>query len=241
MNRLAYFFVATSLAAGCATDGDDDYPVIPQNGFPTQPGGSAVVGRVCVAEDLRDMGGCSSKRAGGFTVTLGTAMTTTAADGTFLFPPQTDELTTGFTVTGTSTGGLRIVPTSSTFGTNVIVPAIDADRYARLLSSNGVLLQDGTGSILASVTRDGQPATGMRVTSSPASPFGPFYDGSSPDVWSLDGTTTRGMVLIPGLTAGTVDLSYNRILGGLETTVAGVTVRNGGITVVDTQLPGGIP
>ncbi len=38
-----------------------------------------------------------------------------------------------------------------------------------------------------------------------------------------------------------VDLSYQNILGGLETLVAGIPVRNGGVTVLDTVLSGTIP
>lgn len=237
MKRLALF--ATLLAAGCTSD-SSDYPVRPQDDFPVTPGGQAVIGRVCIASDLRDLGTCSSDSAGGLTVQLGTMETTTAADGSFSFPTPT-ETVTAFSVSGTGGSGLQVVPTTSPFALNAFVPAIDADLYARMLSSNGIRLDSSQGSILASVTRDGLPASGISVTSQPASAFGPFYDASSPVVWGLGGTTTRGVVLVPGLTAGMVDLSFNNALGGLETNVAGVAVRNGGVTVLDTVLPGSIP
>ena len=233
MNRLAYFLVAASLAAGCATDGDDDREVIPQNGFPTHAGGAHVLGRVCVATDLRGMS-CSTGGAGGFTVSAGTVQAQTAADGTF---ELTTTDTTGFTVTSaTETGGIRLVPTSSTFGTSVIVPAIDADVFARTLSSNGILLSEGTGTVIARVTRNGVPLSGVTASSSSASAFGPFFDGSSADVFGLDSTGQFGTVIFPGITAGNVDLSFEHVLGGQETTVNGVQVRNGGITVLDADL-----
>jgi hypothetical protein len=235
MNRLAFLVVAASLAAGCATDGDDDRPVIPQNEFPTNPGGARVLGRVCVASDLRAMA-CSTGGAGGFTVAAGTVSTQTAADGTFeLTAPTTTDAT--FTVTSAGpAGGIRLVPTSSAFSTNVIVPAIDADVFARMLSSNGILLDDGTGTVIARVTRNGVPVSGVTASSSVTSPFGPFFDGTSADVFGLDGTGAFGTVIFPGLTAGTTDLTFDHVLGGLETTVNGVQVRNGGITVIDADL-----
>jgi hypothetical protein len=239
MKRLASIAIAAGLAAGC-TDDADDYPIRPHDDFQVGTATQGVIGRVCIASDLRDLGTCSSDRAGGLSVQLGTMETTTSADGTFSFPPPT-ETVTAFSVSGTGGSGLQVVPTTSPFASTAFVPAIDADLYARMLSSNGILLDQNQGSILASVRRDGQPASGISVTSSPQSAFGPFYDASSPVVWGLGGTATRGMILVPGLTAGMVDLSFNNALGGLETTVAGVTVRNGGVTILDTVLPGTIP
>jgi hypothetical protein len=233
MNRLAYFLVAASFAAGCAADGDDDRPVLPQNDYPTNPGGARVLGRVCVATDLRGMA-CSHAGAGGFTVTAGTASTQTADDGTF---DLTTTDTTGFTVTSaTETGGIRLVPTSSAFGTSVIVPAVDADVFARMLTSNGLLLPEGSGTVIARISRGGVPVSGVTATSSVASPFGPFFDGTSADVFGTEFTGELGTVIFPGITAGSVDLSFEHVLGGLSTNVNGVQVRNGGITVLDAEL-----
>lgn len=239
MKRLASIVLVAGVFGGC-TDDADDYPIRPHDEFPVTPGAQGVIGRVCVASDLRDLSTCSSEHAGGLAVQMGTLETTTAPDGTFTFPAPTDAATT-FTVTSTAGGGIRVVPTTSAFSSTAIVPAIDADLFARMLSSNGILLDANHGSILASVTRDGEPVSGISATSQPVSAFGPFFDASSPVTWGLGGTGTRGMIWIPGLTAGMVDLSFNHVLGGLETTVAGVTVRNGGVTILDTALPGTIP
>jgi hypothetical protein len=239
MKRLASIAALAGLAGAC-TDDSADYPIRPQDDFQVTPGGQPVIGRVCVASDLRDLVTCSDDAAGGLTVQLGTMEATTAADGTFAFPTPTERVS-AFTVSGTGAGGIEVVPTTSPFAVNAFVPAIDADLWARTMTSNGILLDPGQGSILAAVTRDGQPISGISVTSQPVSAFGPFYDASSPVLWGLGGTATRGMVLVPGLTAGMVDLSFNNALGGLETNVAGVTVRNGGVTVLDTVLPGTIP
>jgi hypothetical protein len=238
MKSFACLLAAAGLAAGCVSD-DDDREVLPANDYETASGAS-VQGRVCIASDLRDSLTCASTNAGGLTVAMGSQTTTTNADGTFTFDAPTTPVNS-FTVTGTSTGGLRVVPTASPFSNTVVVPAIDADLFARMLSSNGIVLGDGTGSVLASVTRNGQPVSGITATSAPQSAFGPFYDSTSPVTWGLGGTATRGVVLVPGLTAGNVDLSFQSSLGGIETTVSGVQVMNGGVTVLDTVLPGTIP
>jgi len=143
---------AAALSAAC-TDDFGDRDVLPANDFQTATS-STVQGRVCIASDLRNVVTCSSTVAGGLTVTAGNATVITNADGTFSFATP-DTQVGQFTVTGTTTGGLRVVPTASTFSNTAIVPAVDADVFARILSSNGVLLASGTGTVLATVTRNG--------------------------------------------------------------------------------------
>lgn len=235
-----FAFVFLSLAAGCATDGDDDRPIVTQPGQPPVSGGGGaarVTGRVCVAEDLRNLSACSSGRAGGFAVAVGSKAAVTEPDGSFTVDaPSTEDAM--FTVSGTSTSGLTIVPTTSPFAPSAVVPAIDAELYQSILLANGISVVDGTGTVVATVTRDGLAASGVTVTSNPTGSAGPFYGGSSSTLWGTTGTGDTGTLMIPGVTAGTVDLSYQTVLGGLETQVNGVTVRNGGVTVLDTNLSG---
>jgi len=232
-------FVLLSFAAGCTSGGDDDRPIVTNPGQPPATGGTGANvtrGRVCVGSDLRDLGNCSSIGAGGIAVSLGDNSTVTAADGTFTLPlPDTtlDE----FIVSGTSTNGVSIVPTTSAFTTSATIPAIDAELYQSILLANGITSADGTGSVLVNVTRADLAASGVTVSSTPSG-AGTLYAGSSSMVWNGTGTGESGTVLIPGITAGSVDLSYQTILGGLETQVNGVTVRNGGVTILSTQLPG---
>ena len=104
------------------------------------------------------------------------------------------------------------------------------------MTSNGVTLNPGTGTILATVRDRNGPLAGIGATTRPAPTFGPFFDSATSTNWGVDGTGMRGVVLIPGLTSGMVDLSLSRILGGLSTNVAGIPVRNGGVTILDTSL-----
>jgi len=241
MKTLAYVVFAT-LGAGCMTDSGEEGPIITQGGPPTMGtpvSQSSISGRLCRADDLGDLTVCSTTAdSGGMTVTLGDAAAVTAPDGSFRIDVPaglTNQLNPTFSVTGPG-----VVPTTFPISlpfTGDTVPIVDADLYARMMTSHGVMLAPGTGSILATVRDDAGPMAGVNVTTTPTSAFGPFFDGSTSTSWGLDGTGMRGAVWIPGLTAGTVDLSYSHIAGGLSTNVAGVSVRNGGVTIIDTTFP----
>jgi len=71
------------------------------------------------------------------------------------------------------------------------------------------------------------------VTSLPSSPFGPFYDG--PHAFTRDRTGARGVFFVPGLAAGTTQLTFRDLATSGETIVNGVTVRSGGITILDSM------
>lgn len=238
--RLVGLAAIATLAAACADEKDAaDYPVLPSS---TVGGGTGddslrtISGRVCVIDDLRAPATCGLRAAGALTVTSGTTSATTDDDGVFAItvPRFQNELTvTGNQITPTTIG---IRPD----GTADLVPAVDADVFARMQSANNLVLDPGTGSILTTITDNGLPAPGIVVSSTPASPFGTFFDtDGSPLVWGINGTGSRGVAWIPGVVAGTYDLRFDRILGGNSTLVGGVSVRNGGITILDTSLVGG--
>jgi hypothetical protein len=117
-----------------------------------------------------------------------------------------------------------------------IIPAIESATLDAAIESIGVTPDANTGAILAMVSSNGSPAIGATVTTNPESPFGPFFDGDTPQNWGIDGTGQRGVVLIPGLTAGMFDLTFEDALGGNSTLVNGVSVRNGGVTILDTAF-----
>jgi hypothetical protein len=75
------------------------------------------------------------------------------------------------------------------------------------------------------------------VTSTPSPAFGPLFDGSTPTSWALDGTGARGVWWIPGVAAGTARVTLRDLATSGETTVDGVQVVNGGITIMDAILP----
>ena len=220
-------------AAGCAGD-DGDYPILPgASGDPGAHAGSPVLrGRVCVATDLRNFGTCADGGAGGLAVSAGGASAITDDDGRFELPRDAAAEGRDLMVTGPG-----VIPTFNPFSPSAlpVVTAIDADVYARELSSNGVMLPEDTGAILGRVVGGMGPARGIGVTSLPASPFGPFYDGSSggEDVFTRDRTGARGVFFVPGLAVGTTQLTFRDAVTSGETIVNGVMVRNGGITILD--------
>ncbi len=215
-------------AAGCASDGDD-YQILPgSSGDPGTHGASPMLrGRVCVATDLRNFGTCSEDGAGGLAVSAGGASAITDDDGSFELP-RTAAAGRELMVTGPG-----VIPTFNPFSPSAlpVVTAIDADVYARELSSNGVMLPEDTGAILGRVVGGTGPARGIGVSSLPTGPFGSFYDGT--DAFSRDRTGARGVFFVPGLAAGTTRLTFRDLATSGETIVNGVTVRNGGITILD--------
>lgn len=230
MRRLA---LTTLVLAACASaDSDpDDFPVEPA-GAPESGGGtggaSGFVGRVCVLGDLRDFGACG-ETAGGLTVTLGAQSAITENDGTFRFETTPSGANLAFGVTGEG-----VVPSTAPFSPASTIHAVDADLFARELTSNGLELPDGTGTILGTVTTSaGIPATGVTVESAPLGAGGPFYDGDGAFV--TDRTGARGVFMVPGVTFGAADLTFTGT-AGVPTTVNGVSVVNGGVTILNSVV-----
>ena len=245
MKVFAYAIVAC--LTGCMSS-EDDLPIQPAGGGTTNIGGggatagggvgggsgsgsNSITGRACVLLDPRDLGGCASSGAGGLQVALGTSTATTAPDGTFsMQAPQGTGLS--FQVSGPG-----VVPTSQPFAANNSIPVLTEDMFNQVLGANGIVLTPGSGSILASVVdRGGIPVAGATAMSTPSPAFGPFFDGTTPSAWTLNGTGERGVVLFPGVTAGPAALTFANGTGG-ESTVDGVQVIDGGVTIVDAVLP----
>lgn len=231
MRRFALLLVVIS---GCASNSDDgDYPVVP--GGANGPsggggGGTQLAGRACLVDDPRDLGACSTGDASGLTVTAGGMTTTTDADGNFELPITADGTMVRIT-------GDDIVPTQAAADAAGAVPLLRADLYAQMMAANGVTPSTGSGSILARVTRAGEPVSGVTATSNPAGSFDPMFDGTTPTSWTVDGTGARGIVWVPGVAAGPTSLTFSDIATSGETTVGGVQVINGGITILDSVLP----
>lgn len=227
--KTAAFVLFIAACAGSAAD-DDEFPVLPgggSTGAGSTGGGSSaseLVGRVCVATDLRDLSSCANTGAGGLTVRAGDATTVTAADGSYRIDKTPGEL-------AVTVSGPGIVPTTSTAATGADLTAIDADVFARELMSNAVTLDDRTGSILGTVVRGETAATGVTMTTTPTGPFGPFFDAG--DVFGVDSTGTRGVFFVPGLATGSTALTFRDATSGRETTVNGIQVVNGGVTILD--------
>jgi len=234
MKRFAYLLFVPLVA--CAAGDDGDYPIHPQSTPPPPIGTSPslISGRVCITSDLRAPGTCGVSDASGIIVTSGNSATTTDASGNFTI----DTVGANPTITVAGNG---IVPTSTTpvrgnTSLQTIIPAISATAFDAAIAAIGVTPDPNTGAIIAMVSSNGSPAIGATVTTNPVSPFGPFFDGDTPQNWGIDGTGQRGVVLIPGLTAGMFDLTFEDALGGNSTLVDGVSVRNGGVTILDSSF-----
>ncbi|MEJ7600507.1 MAG: hypothetical protein WKG01_21540 [Kofleriaceae bacterium] len=214
---------------GCTDQAADDYPVaIGDQNVPTQNGASDATmlrGRVCMSDSMIDLGNCSDTGAGGLQVAVGGNTATTHPDGSFAIDRPTGSLLQ-FTVSGNG-----VVPTTTPFSAASTIPVISADVYARTLTSNGIELPDGVGLIRGSVVRDGNPLTGVTVSSAPIASFDPFFD-ADPEGYSIDGTGSRGVFFVPGVTSGSANLTLNDSVGG-STLVNGISVINGGVTILD--------
>jgi hypothetical protein len=78
----------------------------------------------------------------------------------------------------------------------------------------------------------------VTATSTPSPAFGPFFDGTTPTAFTLNGTGAEGVAFFAGFNSGTpVNLTFNDLATSTETTVGGVQVINGGITFVEGILP----
>ncbi|MDB4961070.1 MAG: hypothetical protein JWP01_1069 [Myxococcales bacterium] len=243
MKTLACLPLMAVLAGGCTADEiEDEDPIIPQGGRSgvSVPGAATRLNaRVCRVLDLRNLSTCSSVNNDDLTITLGNSATTTQPDGSFTIDVPagiTNTSNVSFSVTGPG-----VVPTTFPFTPrfNGTVPIVDQELFQRILELQGVpQLATGTGSILATVSRANQALSGVSVSSTPASAFGPFFDDlSTIGFGNAQVTGVRGAVLLPGLSAGMVDLSFMHIAGGLTSTVGGVQVRNGGVTILDLGFP----
>jgi hypothetical protein len=238
------FLLIAALVGGC-TDPHEHYPVLP--GSPVPATGSTgettiiIAGRACViVDDLRDFVTCSPTAGANLTVAVGNQRVVTAADGTFRIVASPNIDMTQFIVTGAGVIPSVTAVTSLTPPTATVInlPVASADMFGRVLAANGIVLTQGSGSIVGTLTRGGAPITGLTVTATPSPAFGPFFDGSTPTVWTLDATGVRGVFFAPGVAVGGANLTFTSLSTGTgEGSVAGIPVINGGVTFLDTQLP----
>lgn len=216
---------------GCVEDGDGrGYPIEP-GGSPAPPlapdGTQMLRGRICVVLTLTNLRECRRNDLAGFDVSIGDLSATTDDTGAFTLPTPTGSLLS-FTVAGPGA-----ITTTMPFSPSLTLPVIDADVYARALRSNQIFAPPGTGAILGTIARGGRPASGATVSTIPAGIFTPFYDAPMGTTgFGTTSTGARGVFWVPGLTFGPTDLTFRSGAGG-ETTVSGIQVVNGGVTILD--------
>lgn len=233
--RLSSLIPVVLLAGGCA-DSTDDYPVSTNDPVAPSTGSTTTApmlsGRVCVVTDPRALTTCSATGAGGLVVSAGGAVVQTSADGTFSIPVPAHPSMTALQISGAGIVPTQL-PASSAMSS---VPVLQSALYQQMIEATGFTVTPGTGAVLASVTRNGQPVSGVTMTSSPIGGAGPFFDGATATGFTPDATGTRGIVWAPGIAMGTASLTFRDPQQGIETTVGGVQVVDGGLTLTDAIL-----
>ena len=227
MMRLALVLL---VVAGCDADDHDTFAVEPNDTDTTVPppgnhNPGTLSGRICISNTLANLSQCRTTNLGGFTVSIGGESTTTDSSGNFTLPTPTGSLLS-FTVSGPGA-----VTTTTPFSPSLTLPVIDADVYARALMSNQIFAVEGQGAIMGSVVRDGVPASGISVSSTPTGAFSPVFDLTGETVGATS-TGARGVFWVPGIASNSAALRFTDSTGA-ETTVAGISVVNGGVTILD--------
>ncbi len=251
MARLALWTLAV-LAAGCPSGGggDDDYPIGgggggggtsgPRidagggGGGDGGTGGTLISGRVCLLSDLRRLinamtGDCAATGAAGLQVSLGGSMPVlTAADGSFKIPAR-EGTNLAWQVSGV---GLTtsIIPVS----TSALLPVIRDTAYLDLLNSNSAIVDQGEGSIIARIIRNGAVVMNATAQVVGGESLQTLYDSTNATVWGTVATGMLGVAWLPDNVAGTRTL---RIVQGTTQLQVPVTIVDQAITFVTIALP----
>lgn len=178
-----------------ATDGPGKADALPAPGD-----GGTLSGRVCLANDPRDLRACAATGAGGLLVQLGDAAAVTSDDGSF-------------TIAGSFGAGMVWHVTGSSIVTSIMqlpdyqIPAITTTTYASMLAANNAALQPGQGTLMVTLVQNGVSPVGSTATVTPGF-FDPYYDTASTTTWAQSGGVgSGGTVWVPGLDVGTATLT----------------------------------
>lgn len=192
-------------AAACGADDVELYPINPGGGggggnlprpdaAPDGPDmGGMVSGKVCAIEDARNPQDCTSG-AGGVTVTIGTAMATTAADGTFMINRPAGA--TLWMVSGTG-----FTPSAMSLSSGTDIPLLETTAYDAIVNENSMATGNNTGALIVKVRKNGNPVVGAEGSSTP-SRVTAYYDTPDPVTWETDTTDAAGAIWLAGVPAG---------------------------------------
>ncbi len=235
--------VALLAVVGCKSS-TDNLPVEPGGGggtigvggHPDAPrdvggDGGGLAGRVCLLTDPRDLVGCDATNAGGLTVTLGTQMATTAADGSFAMTAPTG---TGLVWHVTGTAIQTSVRPYAAGDTQI--PAMTTTMYTTVAADTGDFAVGGDGTIFIAVDKAGASLAGATASSSPTATYLTFYDGSTIHNWQTTSTGPFGTALIGGQPAGTATVAVVPP-SAATISVTGVPVEDGALTFLTVTAP----
>lgn len=201
--------VVCSVLLVVACDSGEPYPIVPGGDDTTiTPGADAAVdapgdgiggvleGRVCVLLDPRVLTSCADAGAAGITVTLGTAVATTADDGTFTLVSPGGSSLVWFA------DGPQIVPTATPLGAAHLIPALPVATYTTLLTNHSVVGQTLHGQVFVRLLRQGVPLAGVIASVDPPSLTPALYDGLTATAWNIGQTGDLGVAWLPDVPAG---------------------------------------
>jgi len=181
-----------------------------------------ITGRVCLLADLRAPTVCAGTGAGNITVQLGNVTTLTADDGMFSL------VSPGGTNLVWRVGAVGLVTSAVPFSTSNILPVIDAAYYDDMITTNGVILNSGEGSIVLFVRDALGPLAGASVTVTPTATYLPMHDTANRNVWVTGDTGQFGVSWTPGATAGTAVVTVTPPSGSAQQ--ASLPIIDGAIT-----------
>lgn len=234
--RHAWILIAL---AACKQGGGDDYPINP-GGDDTgdfhpaadapaadqalDDGGAMINARVCLLSDLRAPATCAATGAGGIGVRLGASQAVTADDGSFSI------LSTGGTGLVWQIAGTGIENSLVPLSTAVLLPAITTAYYDDMLSTNGVILNAGQGSLIVFVRDSAGPLAGANVTlvAPAASSYPPMREGATAVDWVPGNTGASGASWTPGIVAGAIGVAVTTQTAAMQT--LSVPIADGAIT-----------
>lgn len=195
--------------------------------------GVPISGKVCLITDARSpTTNCAASGAGDLTVTLGTRMATTMADGSFTIFVNTGSSNV-WRVTGTG-----IVASAMTFGGGNNIPALTTQVYTDMISANPTAaVPAGSGSIIAKLSNSGGALVGATATTAPPTAGAVLYDGADNVNWSTTSTGTLGVVWAPGITPGTTTSMTVTTALQVQQQLTGIPVFADTITYVFANVP----
>jgi hypothetical protein len=200
------------------------------SGTPTPIDAALIMGRVCLANDPRNLDVCADTGAGGLTVRLGSETTTTGADGTFTIKAASGT----WRVTGAN------IVTSISVLSDYEIPAILRTTYdaMRVASLDPDMIDPGRGSVMVKVIRNGVGTNlSATATSAPTASYFPRYDSdASQTLWALDMTHAGGTIWIPGIVVGSAAITVSRP-NSQPIMVAGLPIVDDAITFTTVIFP----
>lgn len=215
---------------GIVADGAPGDGSTATDAMPDEVDAALIMGRVCLAENPRKLNDCAATGAGGLTVRLGTAVATTADDGSFTIVAASGT----WRVTGTN------IVTSIMALSDYEIPAITRTTYESMITDSlGMGVPNpGEGSIMVQVIRNGAGVDAATASSAPPSAWQPFYDNpNSPTQWNQTvGTGPDGTIWIAGLDVGSASVTVSHA-GDQPVNRSGLQIVDGGITFTTVIFP----